>query len=45
MQPVKGQNKGEDLADDDVTEGGYNELLFFILNVAKKTRIMNRTYA
>jgi hypothetical protein len=28
MQPVKGQDTGEDLAND-VTEGGYNELLFF----------------
>jgi hypothetical protein len=29
MQPVKGQDTGEDLADDDTAEGGYNELLFF----------------
>ena len=29
MQPVKGQDTGEDLSDDDTAEGGYNELLFF----------------
>ena len=29
MQPVKGQDTGEDLADDDTAEGGYSELLFF----------------